>query len=103
MKQQFVLLDDTLIDAVFQPWADRLSERWKFGTFRLARLFLDIAAVALILSQAAHVPGTGAFGDSLPYLYSVLVLGPGLAAMSILRNEFRRTEKGTRKSTTANP
>src|SRR4051794_8874345 len=104
MRQQFALLDDTLIDAVFQPWADRLAERWKLGTFRLARLFLDIAAVALILSQAAHVPGTAAYDDSLPYLYPMLVLGPGLAAMSILRNEFRRTEKkATRKGHTANP
>jgi hypothetical protein len=42
----------------------------------MARLFLDAAAVALILSQAAHQPGTDAFGLSLPYLYPILVLVP---------------------------
>ena len=54
MKEQFALLDDTLIDRFFQPLADLLAERWRLGSFRLARLFLDAAAVALILSQAAH-------------------------------------------------
>jgi hypothetical protein len=105
MKEQFALLDDTLIDRFFQPVADRMAERWRLGSFRLARMFLDTAAVALILSQAAHEPGTDAFGLSLPYLYPVLVLVPGLAAMSILRTEFRRTEmkSSTHKTSAANP
>jgi hypothetical protein len=105
MKEQFALLDDTLIDRVFQPWAERISERWTLGSFRLARFFLDAAAIALILSQAAHAPGTDAFGPSLPYVYPLLVLGPGLAALSILRNEFRRTEKKSsdHRSAAANP
>ena len=105
MKQQFTLLDDTLIDGVFQPLADRLAERGKVGTLRLARLFMDAAAIALILSQAAHVPGAAAFDNSAPYLYPLLVLGPGLAAMSIMRNEFRRTEKknGVHQNRAANP
>jgi hypothetical protein len=105
MKQQFALLDDTLIDGLFQPWADRIAERWRLNSFQLARLFLDVAAVSLILSQAAHVPGTAALDHSLPYLYSVLVLVPGLAAMTILRTEFRRTESkaGTYRSAAANP
>ena len=105
MKQQFALLDDALIDGLFQPWADRIAERWKLSSFQLARLFLDVAAVALILSQAAHAPGTAALDQSVPYLYSVLVLVPGLAAMTILRSEFRRTENntGTHRSPAANP
>ena len=105
MKQQFALLDDTLIDGVFQPLADRLAERSKLGTLQLARLFLDAAAVALILSQAAHVPGAAAFDEYSPYLYPLLVLVPGLAAMSIIRNEFRRTEKksGAHRNMAANP
>ena len=105
MRQQFALLDDTLIDGVFQPLADRLAERWRIGTLRLARLFMDAAAIALILSQAAHVPGAAAFDNSSPYLYPLLVLGPGLAAMSILRNEFRRTEKknSAHQNRAANP
>src|SRR5215467_11751131 len=105
MKQEFALLDDTLIDGVFQPCAERIAERWRFSSFTLARLFLDIAAVALILSQAAHVPGSAALDATWPYLYSVVVLVPGLAAMTILRTEFRRTEnKNTaHKTSAANP
>lgn len=103
MKEQIGLLDDALIDRLFQPWADRIAERWRFGPFRLARMFLDAAAVALILSQVAHIPGTTAFGDSLPYLYPILVLVPGLAAMSILRGEFRKTELGAGNRPVANP
>ena len=105
MKQQFALLDDTLIDGLFQPWAERIAERWRLSSFQLARLFLDIAAVALILSQAAHVPGSAALDASRPYLYSVVVLVPGLAAMTILRSEFRRTEMkgGAHKTSVANP
>jgi hypothetical protein len=105
MKQQFALLDDALIDGFFQPWADRIAERWRLSSFQLARTFLDIAAVALILSQAAHAPGSAALDQSVPYLYSVLVLVPGLAAMTILRTEFRRTENktGAHRSPAANP
>jgi hypothetical protein len=105
MKEQFILLDEALIDGLFQPLADRITERWTFGPFRLARIFLDAAAVALILSQLDHIPGTAAFRDSLPYFYPLLVLVPGLGGMSILRNEFRRTEMrgGTHKSAAANP
>lgn len=105
MKQQFALLDDALIDGVFQPWADRIAEHWRLSSFQLARLFLDVAAVALILSQAAHVPGSAVLDHSVPYLYSGLVLVPGLTAMTILRTEFRRTESKSRthRSAAANP
>ena len=93
MNEQFALLDDMLIDGLFQPIADRMAERFRLSTFQLARMFLDIAAVALILSQAAHVPGIAAAETFLPYLYPVLVLVPGLAAMTILRGEIHRTEE----------
>jgi hypothetical protein len=33
MKEQFVLLDDTLIDRFFQPLADRMAERWSSVLF----------------------------------------------------------------------
>jgi hypothetical protein len=91
MKESFARVDDALIDRVFQPLVDWIEYRTEFDVFRVARVCIDLAALAWILSQAgnlAQAVGGGNLGLQ-GFQFAVIVLG--LSAMLVLRRLFERT------------
>ena len=105
MNEGFAQLDDALIDRVFQPLADWVEHHTEFDVFRIARLCIDLAALAWIVSQAGNVAKTAASGNLALEAFQFGVIVLGLSAISVLRRLFERaggTGRG-RMGACANP
>jgi hypothetical protein len=103
MRETLVRLDDGLIDRVFQRWVDWISGHLTFDCFRLARIFIDLAALAWILSQAGGV--VAAFGSAVPGQAAMRggLLMVGLAAITVLRTLFQKVGGDGQSAGRANP
>lgn len=90
MRKAFVLLDDALIQRVFQPVCDAMMHRIGFERSTMARFFIDIASLAWIASRAGGL-SNAVFawnaGSAFPDLALLLL---GLVALVSLRTLFRR-------------
>jgi hypothetical protein len=94
MKGSFAHVDGALIDRIFQPLVDWIGDHTTFDGFRVARICVDLAALAWILSTLGGMAETAASGtlasESVQFAMIALVLG----AMSVLRALFQRTGGG---------
>jgi hypothetical protein len=90
MQRHFARLDDALIERVFQPLADAITQRFGLGRLRAACFCLDGASIAWILSQSRGLgEAATAWHAGDASLRGILLL-LGLVAMSSLRTLFQR-------------
>ena len=89
VRTTFVALDDVLIERVFQPLADLLSDQLRLTRARTACCCIDAASFAWIVSRARGL--SGAEWDSVTVLLDVALLLLGITALISLRSLFRRT------------
>ncbi len=96
MTERFTLLDDALIDRLFQPLADWMDRHLALGTNRAARIGIDLACLAWICAQAGAAADALA-GHDVPSCFARAVLVVvGLWAFTILRNVFQRPDRDAR-------
>jgi hypothetical protein len=98
MFQYFAALDDALIERVFQPIADLISDTLGLTRSRVTAACLELAAVAWVLSQAPELSSAVLGWQAGSAFVHLVLLMLGLAALLGLRTLFRRV--GTRQ---ANP
>jgi hypothetical protein len=91
MRTSFALLDDWLIERVFQPVSDVITHRVGFGRITAACFCIDFASAAWIVSRSGELTGevTAWEGGAAVRDMSILLLG--LVALVSLRMLFRRT------------
>lgn len=90
MRKTFGLLDDVLIERLFQPVADFLAHRLGLGRMSAARICLDIAAIGWILSQARALSDVVLAWDVGVSFLRLLLLLIGLVVLINLRAVFAR-------------
>jgi hypothetical protein len=90
MQASFARFDSALIERVFQPLADLITDRIGLDRLRVVGLCLDAASIAWILSQAGALTHAVTQWDGAASLPRVLLLLLGLVALSSLRVVFRR-------------
>jgi hypothetical protein len=91
MLRNFASVDGALIDKVCQPFIDWIDQRVAIDCFQVARICIDLSALAWIVSQApAAVASDGA--APLGIQFALIVLG--LGAIMILRATFQRAGGG---------
>jgi hypothetical protein len=90
MQLNFIPLDDTLIERVFQPVADALSDRFGLDRRRAACICIDVASVGWILSQARALSDAVMGWQAGTSVLRMAVLLLGLAALTGLRGLFHR-------------
>ena len=105
MKTSFLRADDALIDRVFQPSVDWIADHTAFDGFTVARICIDLTALAWLVSQYSHIAETAASGNlgfDVPQFAITVV---GLGAISVLRPLFQRTDRGGsgRRNVSSNP
>ena len=91
MRKLMAAADDVVIDKICQPAVDWMSRFGEADCFRIARVCVDLAAFAWILSQAnstiaavnSGITGLAAFQ------FTLIILG--LAAIMTLRSVFDRS------------
>ncbi len=86
MHTNFARFDSALIEHVFQPLADWITDRTGLRQSRVAGACLDMASIAWIMSQAGAVTQRST-STALPHMLLLLL---GLVALSSLRTMFRR-------------
>jgi hypothetical protein len=90
MRLTFASFDDALIERVFQPVADALSDRLGLNRQRTACFCIDLASVSWILSQARPLSDAVLEWDAGLAFLRLLLLLLGLVALTGLRGLFRR-------------
>jgi hypothetical protein len=105
MQETLVRADGALIDKVYQPLVDWIDQQIAIDCSRLARLCIDLSALAWILSQAGGAVaavGTGSLAVEM-LQFGLIVLG--LGAIMVLRTVFEHTggARGGRQAGRANP
>jgi hypothetical protein len=90
MQKSLVHLDDILIDTVCQPIVDRIAEVVATDCFRIARVCLDISALAWILSQADDAITAANVGILGIEAFQYALIVAGLGAIMVLRSVFER-------------
>lgn len=99
MRKVLARFDDALIERLFQPLADTLSDRIGLNRSAAACRCLDAASIAWILSQAGALSDAVTRWDAESAFPRIVLLLLGLAALSSLRTLFRRIGAGQK----ANP
>ncbi|MGE0223311.1 MAG: hypothetical protein AB7F35_19820 [Acetobacteraceae bacterium] len=97
MRQTFIPFDDLLIERVFQPVSNIISDRLRGNRMMAARGCIDIATACWILSFASQLSGTARWWDASVALSGVMVL-TGLVALCSLRLLFSRVQGAARAS-----
>lgn len=106
MRESWGRVDDALIDRVFQPLVDAISQHMPMNCFRMACVSTDLAALAWIVSQAQATTvatGSGVLGFEA-FQFSLILLG--LGAITLLRTPFERmggTGGGTERANPLRP
>lgn len=90
MYQVFAPFDDILIERVFQPLSDVMSDRFGLHRLRAASTCIELAAVAWALSQAPDLSHAVLGWQAASALVHLVLLLLGLTAMLSLRRLFRR-------------
>ena len=90
MRDQLLKLDARLVDGWFQPCADWISERVALDCHGVARLCIDLAALAWVLSQAPGMIAAVQAGFTAPAMTRMSLLFVVLAAIMVLRTVFQR-------------
>src|ERR1700754_3671935 len=99
MRKTFAPIDDALIERIFQPLCDVLTQQTGFTRTRTACFCIDAAALAWIVSCAQGLSDTVTRWQVSAAALSLAMLLLGLVALISLRALFRRA--ADRKS--ANP
>ncbi len=90
MRESLARADDALIDCACQPLVEWIDQHMAIDCFGVARLCIDLSALAWILSQVGGM--VTAAGAGTPALevsqFAVMVLGQG--AIMVLRTIFER-------------
>jgi hypothetical protein len=94
MRKTFAALDDVLIERVFQPISDLISNQFGFSKGTTACASIDLASIAWIVSRARGLSGGVTAGDAGAALLDLALLLLGLAALISLRSLFRRAATG---------
>lgn len=94
MRHFLALLDDALIERVFQPISNALSDHLGVDRRRIAALCIELAAVAWSLSQAPALSAAVLGWQAMPAAGHLVLLLLGLTALLSLRRLFRRIEAG---------
>lgn len=90
MLASFLRFDSALIERVFQPLADALSDHVGLDRLPIARFCLDAASVAWIVSRAGSLSAAVTRWDPGAACLRMLLLLLGLAALRSLHTAFRR-------------
>ncbi|HEX3573607.1 MAG TPA: hypothetical protein VHU42_03310 [Rhodopila sp.] len=93
MRTCFALLDDWLIERVFQPISDVITDRIGFSRTTAACFCVDFASTAWIVSRARGLTGEVTAWDAGAAVRDMSILLLGLIALVSLRMLFRRTER----------
>lgn len=90
MRKAFASFDDVMIERVFQPLTDMMSDRIGISRGGAACFCLDLASVAWIVSQAPALSSAVQAWLAGPAMLHALLLLLGLVALTSLRTLFRR-------------
>jgi len=90
MQASFARFDNALIEHVFQPLADLITDRIGLDPLRVVGICLDAASIAWILSQAGALTQAVTQWDAAASFLRMLLLVLGLVALTSLRVVFRR-------------
>jgi hypothetical protein len=99
MSLNFVLLDDILIERIFQPVSDTISDRIHLSRGRAACFCIDVASACWILSQASVLSSAVLGSEAAMSFLRMALLLLGLTAMTGLRAVFERLSESAK----ANP
>jgi hypothetical protein len=91
MRGNFASLDGALIDKVCQPIIDWFAQHVAIDCFRVARICIDLSALAWIVSQASDA---AASPGSVPQGIQFGLIVVGLGAIMMLRATFQRAGGG---------
>jgi len=90
MRKTFAPLDDMLIERVFQPASDAISDRIGLGREIAACFCLDLASLAWIVSRVSGLSDAVSAWDACNACLNAALLLLGLVALMSLRLLFRR-------------
>ena len=90
MRRTFTALDDVLIERVFQPVSDLLSNQLQLSKAKAACICVDAASLAWIVSRAPGLSVAVIAWESGTAILDLALLLLGLAALISLRSLFRR-------------
>ena len=99
MQRHFVTFDNALIERVFQPTADTISDRLGLSQWRAARFCIDLASLGWILSQSQALSDAVLTWDAGLASARFVLLLLGLVALTALRSLLQRAAGGV----TGNP
>jgi hypothetical protein len=94
MRKTFAALDDVLIERVFQPISDLMSNQAGLSRATTACLCIDVASIAWIVSRARGLAAAVTASDAGAAFLGLALLLLGLAALICLRSLFRRAATG---------
>jgi hypothetical protein len=92
MRKTFAPLDDALIERLFQPAADAVSNRIGLSRASAACYCLDIASLSWIVSRVRGLSDAVTAWDASNSFVDLTLLLLGLVALISLRTLFRRAE-----------
>jgi hypothetical protein len=90
MPKTFARLDDALIERLFQPASDLMSDRIGVSRSSAACFCVDIASLAWIVARMPGLSGSVTAWNSRMALMNMSLLLLGLVALLSLRTLFRR-------------
>lgn len=99
MRKTFAVMDDVLIERVFQPASNSISNRSGLSRISTACFCIDSASLAWIAARVGGLSGAVAASNAGTAFLDTTLLLLGLVALVSLRTLFRRA--ATRKQ--ANP
>jgi hypothetical protein len=94
MRRTFAALDDVLIERVFQPISDMVSNQIGLSSARVACFCIDTASLAWIVSRTRGLSDAVTAWDPVAAFPDLALLLLGLAALISLRSLFGRTATG---------
>jgi hypothetical protein len=94
MRKMFAALDDVLIERVFQPVSNLLSDRIGLTRSGTACFCVDIASIAWIVARTGGLSDAVAAGNAGTLVLDLTLLLLGLVALTSLRTLFRRASTG---------
>jgi hypothetical protein len=90
MRKTFATLDDVLIERLFQPATDLISDRTGLSRATAACFCVDVASLAWIVSQSRGLSDAVTGWDAATAFLDLSLLVLGLVALISLRTLFRR-------------
>jgi hypothetical protein len=91
MRKTFTRLDDALIDHMFQPASDVISNWIGVSRGQAACFCIDLASLSWIISSASGLSDAVAAWNPVGAVTDLTIMLLGLAALTCLRTLFRRT------------